>query len=354
MGVIASELLQGHHPAGNLDKVRRSCGKWRKWVESGERSLKELQSPRLQRVVERCLDPCPDSRPDAQEFLNEMCAELKLTYDLDVAQTLNLWRSDAYGDDPLAQNEHYAWAAAQSQRLGTKESADSREDISKRLQQANVVDFETCELWIPLAESFVCLAAGNADLLAEQDRIRKLASDYLVTILGTLDHSGVRQLPRRSDLPTVVREFERFSELVKRVADAAGIMTTHSSDFLQKLGPYARSALYFGWASDLRLQVGTDQVVMEMLSSAIAEAPSEPVNYYFRALWNDQFRHLWAFISSQDGVPEPPSIEKIAKDLEVAIRLDPDWREPKQLLESLRGRRAPSSTKWRASHAASQ
>jgi hypothetical protein len=251
-------------------------GNWRKWHRSGERDLKDLQSPRLQNIVARCLDPCPDTRPNALEFLNEICAELKETFDLDIAKTLELWRSACQGHDPMVQNEHRGWAATQSPRLGENESAVSRENMSKRLRQINVFDFETCELWIPLAESFVCLAEGNDDLLAEQNRIRKLALEYLETILGTLDQCAIRQLPSRSDWPTL-RQFERFSWLIKRVADLAGITATDRSEVFRKLGPYARSALYYESASDLRLRIG-NHVAIEMLSSAIAEAPNEPVN----------------------------------------------------------------------------
>jgi serine/threonine protein kinase len=335
MGVIASELLQGSHPhpAKNPNNLKKE--NWRKWHESGDRNLKDLQPPGLQRIVERCLDPCPDSRPDALEFLNEICAELKSTYDLDIAGTLRLWRLD----HPVAQNEHYAWAAVQSQRLGADQSRVSLKDVTKRLQQANVVDFETSESWVPLAESFVCLAEGNPDLLAQQNRIRNLALKYLQTILGTLDQSGISQLPSRSDWSTL-REFERFSWLVKRLADLAGITATNGSEFLQELGSYARSALYYAWASAVHGQEGNDQAAIEMLSSAIAEAPNEPVNYYFRAFWTHESRIFQGFFSSQADASEPSSIEEMVNDLEMAIRLDPDWKEPERLLEKLRGERS--------------
>jgi len=335
MGVIASELLQGHHPAENLKKALGSEGKWRKWVESGERNFRQIQSPRLQRIIERCLDPFPDSRPDSLEFLDELCAELRSTHCLDVAKTLALWRSGASGDDLVAQHEHEAWAAAQSPRLGAAETQASLQQISKKMEQVNVIDFEGCEAWAALAEAFVHLTAGTPE---EKDRIRKLASDYLVTILGPLDGSAIRQLGHRSDWPTL-REYERFSMLVKGLADIAEIAATDSSELLQKLGPYARAALYYGFASDLRLQRGT-QVAIEILSSAIVEAPNEPVNYYFRAFWSYETRVVSAIMPSQASMSAHSSIEQITQDLETAIRLDPDWEEPRRLLGSLRAERS--------------
>jgi serine/threonine protein kinase len=174
MGVIASELLQGHHPAENLKKALESEGKWKKWVENGERNLRQIQSTRLQRIIERCLDPNPDSRPDSLEFLDELCAELSSTHCLDVAKTLGLWRSGASGGDLVAQHDHEAWAAVQSPRLGAAETQASLQQISKKMEQVNVIDFEGCEAWARLAEAFVHLTAGTPE---EQDRIRKLASD---------------------------------------------------------------------------------------------------------------------------------------------------------------------------------
>ena len=42
MGVIASELLQGHHPAGNIKKVSQYDGKWNRWTASGERNVGQI------------------------------------------------------------------------------------------------------------------------------------------------------------------------------------------------------------------------------------------------------------------------------------------------------------------------
>jgi hypothetical protein len=164
MGVVASQLLQGQHPAGNLGRLQ-SGGKWRRWIENGKRDLQEIESPRLKAMIERCLAPSSNSRPDALEFLHEICAELKARYRLDIAGTLVLWR-----------------------RLLSREArslsfSDAKERRFKRLNRIRVIDFETCESWASLAESVVYLSAADD---AERDRIRKLASDYLITILGPL------------------------------------------------------------------------------------------------------------------------------------------------------------------------
>ncbi len=332
MGIVASELLQGCHPAPNPKKLNESEGKWKEWANSGIRNLEQIKSPRLKRIIKLCLDPSPDARPDALSFLDEVCAELKLTYGFGIEQTLKLWRSPVSGDDPVAKSEHVAWAATQSLRLGTNETEKSFRKISEQLQQINVIDFESCELWVPRAEAAISLAAGNPE---EEGRIREHACKYLVSILGKLDRSAIGQLLPRNDWPKL-RGFERFSELVTRMAEISGKSATDNSEFLHELNAYGRSALFFGWASAPH-QVGNYQAAIEMISSAIAETPDEPEIYYFRALWADQSRFVWEHKYLQRRVPEPFAINGIIEDLNAAISLDPKWEEPKQLLASLRG-----------------
>lgn len=336
MGVIASELLQGHHPVGNIKKVR-SDDKWKRWVESGERILAQIESPRLRHVIEKCLHPAPGLRPSAQEFLGELCTELRVTYSIDIEQTLKLWRSGVFGDNRVARHEHEAWAAAQSPRLGGTEKQASLEQIEKKMKQVNVIDFESCETWAPLAEAFVLLTGDTPE---EQGRIRTLASHYLATVLGPLSDSAIKQLGRRSDLP-FLKEYERFNNLVSLLAHIAAIDENNSSELLQKLGSTARGALYFSFASGLRNQKG-NRPAIEMLSSAIAEAPNEAAHYYFRARWNHEIllddaitRSVTASTMKEIAeVLDTATNEQIVQDLATATKLDPDWDEPRVLFES--------------------
>jgi serine/threonine protein kinase len=345
MGVIASELLQGQHPAGdlkNLKKVRQSEGKWRRWIDSKERFLGEIQSPRLHRIIERCLDPMPDSRPSATEFLEELCTELKCGYSIDVVQTLILWRSRIFGDNIVAKHDYEAWAAVQSLRLGELEKQTSLQQIAKKMEQINVHDFESCEAWAPLAEAFVQLSDNSE----EQDCIRKIALHYLVTILGPFSGSAIRQLGRRSDLPSL-REYERFSQLVGDLARIGEFRTKNNLELLQKLGSTAGAALYFYLSSELRMEEGNRKAI-EMLSYAISKAPDEAVHYYFRARWRNEIGLIDAITHSQAAsnigqiaeVLKTAVNEQIIQDLETAIKLAPDWEEPRQLLGSFRKKRS--------------
>jgi hypothetical protein len=142
-----------------------------------------------------------------------------------------------------------------------------------------------------------------------------------------------------------LKEYERLSNLVGLLAHIGEIDENNSSELLQKLGSNARGALYFSFASGLRLQKG-NQAAIEMLSSAIAEAPNEAAHYYFRAPWNHEMllddattRSLTAStIKEIAQVLETATNEQVVQDLETAIKLDPDWDEPRLLLGSLRAK----------------
>ncbi|TAJ77601.1 MAG: protein kinase family protein [Gallionellaceae bacterium] len=336
MGVIAAQLLQGHHPAPNIKRAEESDKSWKKWVESGERKLEGISSDRIRTMILRCLNLDPAARPDANECLGEICAELKETYCLDIAQALAAWRKPIF-ESVAAQNEHQAWAANNSIRLGSSEVIRSLEQITSRLKKIQVHDICSCEEWVPLADSYLKLleAAGEVQE-ASKVPIRKLALNYLLSILGKLDRPDVLNIQARDDLPNVVQPFERFSEVVKLMADLADFPQGDELEPVEKLGAYARSALAFGKASALRFEGGRQSEVIALLTTAINVAQDEPVNYYFRARWIHEILFLSPGGASSEKLSSQQSMQTIISDLERAISLASDWEEPKNLLQSIK------------------
>lgn len=335
MGVIASQLLQGHHPAPNIKRAEESDKSWKKWVETGKRELEGISSGRIRTMILRCLDPDPAARPDANECLGEICDELKENYHIDIEQTLAAWREPIF-DSVAAQNDHQAWAANNSNRLGPSEVIRSLEQITSMLKKMQVHDINSCEGWVPLADSYLKLveAAGEVQEASEIP-IRKLALDYLLSILGKLDRSDVLNIQARDDLPEVMQPFERFSEVVKRMADLADFPQGDELEAVEKLGAYARSALAFGKASVLRVEGGSQSEVIALLTTAINAAQDEPVNYYFRARWIHENLFLTPGRAESKGLSSQQVIQTIISDLGRAISLVPNWEEPKNLLESI-------------------
>lgn len=335
MGVIAAQLLRGCHPASNLKKHLKSEGSWKNWVESGERNLDGISSDRMRNMILRCLNPDPDARPDANECLSEICAELKETYHIDIEQTLAAWRKPIF-DSVTAQNDHQAWAANNSIRLGPSEVIRSLEQITSMLKMMQVNDINSCEEWVPLADSYFKLVEAAGEVQEASDvPIRKLALDYLLSILGKLDRPDVLNIQVRDDLPGVMQPFERFSEVVKRMADLADFPQGDELEAVEKLGAYARSALAFGKASVLRVEGGGQSEVIALLTTAINAAQDEPVNYYFRARWIHENLFLTHGRAESKGLSSQQVIQTIISDLGRAISLAPNWEEPKNLLESI-------------------
>jgi hypothetical protein len=62
---------------------------------------------------------------------------------------------------------------------------------------------------------------------------------------------------------------------------------------------------------------------------AIAEAPHEPTNYYFQAFWT------YASLITELSRPSLDTVEEILKNLDMAIKLAPDWKEPQRLKREL-------------------
>lgn len=334
MGVIAAQLLQGCHPASNLKKHLKSEGSWKRWVESGERYLDGISSDRIRTMILRCLDHDPAARPDANECLGEICTELKETCHLDIEQTLAAWRRPI-SDSLVDQYEHQAWAANNSIRLGASEVIRSLEQITSRLNKVQVYDIISCEEWIPLADSYLELVEATGEIQeASEVPIRKLALSYLLSILGKLNRLDILNIQAR-DYYAGIQPFERYSDIVRCMADLAGF-PRDELEATKQLGSYARSALAFGKASALRLDGGGQSEVIALLTAAINAAQDEPVNYYFRARWTHENLFLTPGRAESKGLSSQQAIQNIVSDLGRAISLAPNWEEPKNLLELIK------------------
>jgi serine/threonine protein kinase len=71
IGVISCEVFSGRHPAGSttsdIEKRLGSDGKWRRWVDTGERRLEGVPDA-LRDMIRQCLNPEPESRPTFRQF----------------------------------------------------------------------------------------------------------------------------------------------------------------------------------------------------------------------------------------------------------------------------------------------
>ena len=343
MGIIAAEVLQGRHPCSNLSKVLGSEGKWRRWIYDGERDLSGIASTRTKDLISQCLSPNPDDRPPPCYCFNEICSEIELISGFSIAKTLELWRRPAAGTSSITEEEHAAWAAAESVKLNEEQASISRRNLETRLNQLRVCDFETCERWQTLAtglEKLLNKDEGDADALAA---LRKHANALLLNILGPMTSNDLAKATPRQDWSTQIRPFERFAEVTGNMVRLAGLdlQTILKTPFC--LGNHALSAIAFRAASEARWSGASVDEVNQLLNQAIRFLPEQSVPYYFRARWGrdtaitSEALHKIRGSSDQDKVSDD-EIQSWVGDLEKALESDPDWQEAADLLNVIRTR----------------
>ncbi len=334
IGVILAELLLGQHPASNFKKATKSEGNWKKCIEKAEWILQDIDSDRLRRLVSICLDSDPDKRPSPAECLHEICTELSDQHSVRVLETLDLWSRER---SAIESAEHSAWAAAQVIDLSTAEVAKEESALTEKLRSISVVGFSYCEIWIALAESMVVIlnrgtTGGAEDSLSS---LRDEAIHYLTSLLAPATSSAVIEWGNRPDWLKSVRPFERYSEMVGRMAVLA--YGSYGAAYLKvnTASSYFWAALSFAEASEAHSRPNTP-LAIQLIGKAIGYFSTEAVLYYFRAIWAEQ---QWTIDSIRaTGRRETTDYETravIIADLKKAIEFDPNWDEPRSRLEEL-------------------
>lgn len=156
-----------------------------------------------------------------------------------------------------------------------------------------------------------------------------------MSILGKLNRLDILNIQAR-DYYAGIQPFERYSDIVRRMADLAAFPHGDELEATKQIGAYARSALAFGKASVLRIDGGNQSEVIALLTTAINAAQDEPVNYYFRARWIHENLFLTPGRAEPKGLSSQQAIQNIVSDLGRAISLAPNWEDPKNLLESIK------------------
>jgi len=332
MGVIASEILQGRHPAPNVKKVEQSEGKYFRWADQGERILDGISSSRLRNLIKRSLVSEPEGRPSPQECLSVICEELRLAYGHEIEQTLGLWRASATGDS-ISDDEHVAWAARQTLVLGLTEVHRSIENLERRLALVEARDIGTCESWAALAGSLLMLLEKEYPDSPKIGQLHDKAVEHLHLVLGPANRATLESVAPRDG----VAAFERLGSVVCKMAGIAGVKYDVVGIGRVVLGSLAKSAWAFTLAAEARSEFQTAEVVEQHLAESIKYAPDEVVPYYFRAFWAHN-RWFMETASTEAEVPRPPASElaRWINDLEIACRLSPGWCLPQDFLKSIR------------------
>lgn len=80
----------------------------------------------LKKIIRQCLSLNASDRPSPLDCLDEICSEIEHKYDYSIRETLKSWRMPAAGVSSIAADEHIAWAAPESVKLGEQQTSKSR------------------------------------------------------------------------------------------------------------------------------------------------------------------------------------------------------------------------------------
>jgi serine/threonine protein kinase len=338
MGVVVAELLQRHHPARNLKKVLGSKGKWKRCIEKADWNLDDINSERLKHLICSLLEVAPADRPTPAECISDICDELREMYSIDIAPNL-LASNEISQLSPIAEADHSAHAARQVIGLGPRDELLSRKKLEWRIGEVIVRDFETCEIWLTLAESLIALLEREEgpDPIRKIGQLRETAKSYLEGILGKVDRPHMDTIPIRDDWNTNLRPFERYYPVVDTAANIAGVKYDSEIAGASTLGSLALSALAFSNASRAHSGISVPNTIEFYLAESIRHAPEESVPYYFRALWGHMHFTITSILENRAEIPPDANVTATwFADLESAVRLSPDWKEPKKEMLSIK------------------
>jgi serine/threonine protein kinase len=326
MGVIASELLQGKHPAKNFKKCIKSEGNWIRWAKNHDPDLSNIKSDRLRSLVFDCLHPDYQQRPTTNKCFEEICCELREEHDLDVEPTLKLWRRNIANEFGVSKSKHAADVAVRTIKLGGEQNRHTRENLEKLIDDIVVSSIETCEDWTSLASSLLYIYESEGDSSAKVQSLQASGTKHLELLFSNFDKSQLDALP----LPKAGTRFEKLGDVVKRLAYVANI-TYENSVRWEVLSDLALAAFAFASASIARINNQDHETIQNYLEEAIQLAPNEATLFYFRAFWGYCGQEL-----NYRRTKNESSFHGLIEDLEHALMLEPTWNEPRKLLEELR------------------
>jgi serine/threonine protein kinase len=330
MGLISAQLLLGKYP-GNLKRAQKSSGDMLKIGKSGAWDLKEIRSKRIHDLIEACVSAVPESRPTALECVTAISQELESEHGQSICDTLAYWR-----DKPsrVQEAERLAWSAPRAARLSAAQAAAVSESLWDRIREVNVVDLDSAEEWAELAQGiFDVIDASSADLTSRINTLRQRARDFLAGVMSATDLNDRSNVLVRADQYEYIQPYERFASVVAALSYIGEVHHDQGLNVMSTYSASVRSALAYIEACSKKSEPLNRESCFEL---AIKLTPQQAALYYFRVHFAFQDYVVNAAISKSERPKVTPDILQSWKiDLDTAIRLSPDWPEPRRLLTAI-------------------
>ena len=191
VGVIAVELMQGKHPAGEkTDKLSKwKSNKMKKWAHNGERDLADIENKELKPLFLQCLSSEPDERPQPQEVIDALSAILDKTSKLELKSLLELWSEVAQSENQI---EHMLGWAEEASKVSPNELNMAIQKVEELFILSKGPDSDTAIAnWIRsgLSLARLLLRRGNG---RDIERVKKLCGDIIEFILDNFSNLDLR------------------------------------------------------------------------------------------------------------------------------------------------------------------
>lgn len=337
MGMIAAELIQGHHPSPNLKKAESHESKWLRQIASGNWDFEGISPGKVKNLIERCVDPDPEKRPSATEAMQTLCQELKDAHGLNIGPTLEHWTAAA--SQPyvpyISSTSDEIERLGRTLGLGAEQEFKSLERLRQILETLIPKSIYELEDWVKVAGAILEFLKRQNGLLIEGEAvsIRQQAREHLEKTLGLVDHRDLAAMAASIHSEDWITPFEHFSHLVGRLATIAEVDFEQAYKGEWDLSQLALAGFAYHMAYRARENLEAKRGAIEYLDIAVDLSLIEAVPYFFRAL---RKREILIFQKIGRQMNREVSMKEVIEDLEMACRLAPDWKEPQTELENIR------------------
>jgi serine/threonine protein kinase len=356
VGVILHELLTGFHPIGQrtsdiwpepkngFPKKYKHEKPWKKWASNENKQIKIGESrveKDIENLIKRMLLPGPLERISLSDALNEV---MRILFSVNeaVARQLKLLLDyynclANYFDECKGRLSNLVELSRVSGQLDAivneimKEVAEIEVAIN---DPAKAVYF--CELCHTASVLLIRRNKGKDKEIAEKlaEKIIYKALEWEKEISVCHKYPPLKFRGKELISTPTFRDFEVFSELIgygKRILEKIKGRNYIAKYFDTFKSNTLKVAYLFNIASDFHGE-GNNMEALKVLDKCIELNPNEASFYYKKALWAFHYLMEMEALGKLENAEKQKLIKMIQKNATKAVKLAPDWDEPKRLL----------------------
>lgn len=342
IGVIAYEMLTGKHPSGLTIKEfinNISRNEKKAWSEK-DKKLFEEDFPNISneiiKIITEMLEPNPSKRPNGETALIKF---LDILQNIDEKSAKQLVIMFEYYDKIAGFDE-------QGQKINSIRQLSDIKSLYNELIKSIIEEIKILknEKKSPGEIIYLCdLCREVAWLLLKRNIAGdKDRAEYYAKLIFTLCDKEKSKLVYDDVFPdlsivgfkidrdyTHRRDFELYCEYIGYVIDILEKIIGRQKTkffFLEKEN-YVKSAYFKHIATKYKSK--DEYEATQYLDKCIELNPKEPLFYFFKGLWLYFYYLKVGTIYKKPKVPKEKLKQLIIQNFNIAIKLDPEWQEPR-------------------------